>query len=281
MTTTPESDELGIQIQSPRDSAIASPGWASSTCSVRSEDLGYWSFYGRLYGRGTDSRLLKSFKVTQIQAGFPTPIDDRAKEDHDFRHAVFEKVLKGRKFCAPVNLEGADVLEIYTRTGILAMDIADTDPSCLVIGVDESGMPAEYVPPNLRFEICNPEDGDDRTWRQRFRLIIIRQHGVFVKDLSALIRRCYEHLEDKGRIEFQILTLQHQSYSRSQRPVDEGSAIRTYIIIYRMDLPGSGDSSTYKTTFLEYSRRVASAISNTWKGLYPLDPGQRIRNWYF
>ncbi|KAJ9493681.1 hypothetical protein H2202_010843 [Exophiala xenobiotica] len=150
MTTTPESDELGIQIQ-------------------------------QLLARGYSN-----------QAGFPSPIDDRAKEDHDFRHAVFEKVLKGRKFCAPVNLEGADVLEIYTRTGILAMDIADTDPSCSVIGVDESGMQAEYVLPNPRFEICNLEDDDDWTWRQRFRLIIIRQHGVFVKDLSALIRRCYE-----------------------------------------------------------------------------------------
>ena len=70
----------------------------------------------------------------------------KGKADHDFRHAIFEMVLKERKFCAPVNLEGANVLELYTRTGILAMDIADEDPSCLVIGVDESEMQAEIRP---------------------------------------------------------------------------------------------------------------------------------------
>ncbi|KAJ9608568.1 hypothetical protein H2204_015685, partial [Knufia peltigerae] len=207
MTTTPEPDEPPAQIQSPRDSAIASPGWASSTYSVNSEDLGYWWLGNRLYGRG-----------------FPFPIDDRAKEDHDARHAVFKKILKNRNFCAPVSLEGADVLELYTRTGKLAMEIADENPACSVIGVDESQMQVELVPPNLRFEIC--EDDNSWTWRRPFRFIIMRQHGVFVKDLPGLIRRCSEILEDGGWIEFQLLTLSHHSQSEQQVPTGEESKVR-------------------------------------------------------
>ncbi|KIW36533.1 uncharacterized protein PV06_11243 [Exophiala oligosperma] len=210
MATTPEPGEPATQIQSPRDSAIASPGWASSTCSVHSEDLEYWRLGNRLYGRG-----------------FPFPADDRAREDHDARHAVFKKALKDRSFCAPVRLEGADVLELYTRTGILAMEIADKNPACSVIGVDESQMPEAWVPPNLQFEVCNLEDNDDWTWRQRrFRFIIIRQHGVFVKDLPGLIRRCSEILEDGGWIEFQLLTLGHYSQSEQQAPMGKKSKIQ-------------------------------------------------------
>ena len=146
-----------------------------------------WPFIWTWY-KFSSPQVLQDYSA---KAGFPFPIDDEGGADHDFRHAVFEMVLN-KKFCAPVNLEGANVLEIYTRTGILAMDIADEDPSCLVIGVDESEMQAKFVPMNLQFEVCDLEDDDDWTWRQRFRLIIIRQHGVFVKDLPALIRRCYE-----------------------------------------------------------------------------------------
>lgn len=83
------------------------------------------------------------------------------------------------------------MIKIYTRTGILAINIADEIPSCTVIGVDESEIQAEYVPTNLRFEIYDLEE-DDWTWRHRFRLIILRQHGVFVKELPTLIRRCYK-----------------------------------------------------------------------------------------
>ncbi|KIW86683.1 uncharacterized protein Z519_12738 [Cladophialophora bantiana CBS 173.52] len=202
MATTPEIDELELngQIQSPQDSAIGDARWSSSTFSVRPEALGCSELHGRLYGRG-----------------IPFPIDDRARDEHDLQNHLFQEVLK-KLYCAPVNLNGGNVHEMYTRTGIWAIDVGDEDASCSVIGTDESVMQTEWVSPNVEFQICDVEDDGYWTWRTAFRFIFYRGFGGVVKDLPALIHRCHEHLEPGGWLEFQLLALRHDSQQPSPQP---------------------------------------------------------------
>ncbi|KIW10070.1 hypothetical protein PV08_11846 [Exophiala spinifera] len=159
----------------------------------------------------------------KLSSGFPSPIDDGAQDDHLARHLLFQEVLQNRTFCAPVNLENGKVLDLYTRTGKLAVDIADENPSCSVTGVDESLMHDEWVPSNLVFEIADIEN-EDWTWKDRFRLVIYRGPGGFTKNLSRLLRRCFESLEDQGYVEFQLLALDPQSHREGPR--SEESKIR-------------------------------------------------------
>ncbi|EXJ56198.1 uncharacterized protein A1O5_12654 [Cladophialophora psammophila CBS 110553] len=199
MATTPEVDELDLdgQIQSPQDSAIGDLRLSSSTISVRPEALGCSELHGRLYGRG-----------------IPFPIDDRARDDYDLQNHLFQEVLE-KLYHAPVNLNGGNVHEMYTRTGIWAINVGDEDASCSVIGTDESVMQTEWVSPNVEFQICDVEDDGYWTWRTPFRFIFYRGFGGVVKDLPALIRRCHEHLEPGGWLEFQLLALRHDSQQPS------------------------------------------------------------------
>ena len=66
-------------------------------------------------------------------------------------------LLRMKLYLAPLSTTATDfkVLDVCTGTGIWAIDLADEQPSWEVIGVDISPHMPSFVPPNLRFEVCD------------------------------------------------------------------------------------------------------------------------------
>jgi SAM-dependent methyltransferase len=66
---------------------------------------------------------------------------------------MFNLILDGRLYLAPIGENPQRVLDVGTGTGIWAIDFADQHPSAQVIGTDLSPVQPTEVPPNLHFEV--------------------------------------------------------------------------------------------------------------------------------
>lgn len=162
---------------------------ASSTETLNRECLVEELVSGRLYGLRVYSFSCYSGDRL-IPRGGLFPIDERAKDVHDLYHTLFRMVLT-KNYCAPVNLDGSEVLDIYTRTGIWAIQIGEDVESCHVIGNNDCPMQCAVVPPNVNMEVCDINDSQDWNWRHKFRLIFARHLGGVVGDLRFFVNQCY------------------------------------------------------------------------------------------
>lgn len=78
-----------------------------------------------------------------------------------------------------------------TGTGSWAMDFADAHPEAEVIGADLSPVQPWFLPPNLRFEICDLDK--DWSWRSPFDFIYCRSLAFSFADWEPIFQKVYEY----------------------------------------------------------------------------------------
>ena len=85
-------------------------------------------------------------------------------------------------------------------TGIWAIEMGDMFPSAEIIGTDLSPGQAQWVPPNVRFEIDDARE--DWTFpKDHFDFIHVRTLAGSIQDWPAFIKQCYDHLKPGGTLE--------------------------------------------------------------------------------
>ena len=101
------------------------------------------------------------------------PNDDREQDREDLKHAMYLKLFNKTLHFAPINTEGANVIDLGTGTGklventkvfelmnflgIWAIDFADMYEGASVMGIDLSPIQTNWVPPNLKFMVDDAE----------------------------------------------------------------------------------------------------------------------------
>uniref|UniRef100_A0A4E9EH12 Carboxylic ester hydrolase n=1 Tax=Gibberella zeae TaxID=5518 RepID=A0A4E9EH12_GIBZA len=127
------------------------------------------------------------------------PNDDEEQDRLDMVHHVFTRLINDRLFTAPIDPEGARVLDIGTGTGLWAIQFGDKHPSAVVIGNDLSPIQPDWVPPNVRFII----DDVEADWVDPvpYDYIHCKYMAGSIKDWPRLIKQAYASLKPGGWIE--------------------------------------------------------------------------------
>ncbi|EFX00233.1 tam domain protein [Grosmannia clavigera kw1407] len=171
---------------------------------------------GETAGDGTTTR-----PTTHRGRLYVLPNDETEQNRDDMKHAVSLLVMRGQPFYAPVHerlVEGGDVYDLGTGTGIWAIELADKYPRSIVNGVDLSPIQPNYVPSNVFFAVDDFED-DWASPPDAFDFVHMRHSLFAVEDRPALLRRIFRHLRPGGFVEFQELLTAAQS--------DDGSLTET------------------------------------------------------
>ncbi|OBR15657.1 TAM domain methyltransferase [Colletotrichum higginsianum IMI 349063] len=114
-------------------------------------------------------------------------------KDGNFQHDIFLYTIDDKLGLAPPCAEDAKVgrvLDVGTGTGSWAMDFGDLHPEAEVIGVDLSPARAEFVPPNVRFEVDDLEE--EWTYSLPFEYIHSRFMTASINNWKEYIQKCYK-----------------------------------------------------------------------------------------
>ncbi|OLN86445.1 Phosphomethylethanolamine N-methyltransferase 2 [Colletotrichum chlorophyti] len=170
------------------DSALGEDN-ASSTASITSTILQYRKIHGR------------TFHGEVGNAQYWGSNDEPQNEAWDINHHLLTLSMGDKLHLAPLDKSKLrKALDIGTGTGIWAIDFADENPDCEVIGTDISPIQPTWVPPNLKFEI------DDCTceWTfepESFDYVHIRFLVGSIRDWPALFKQAYRALKPGGYLE--------------------------------------------------------------------------------
>ncbi|GKT41993.1 putative methyltransferase tdiE [Colletotrichum spaethianum] len=125
-------------------------------------------------------------------------------KDGNFQHDIFVYTVDDRLGLAPPCNEDAKVgrvLDVGTGTGSWAIDFGDLHPEAEVIGVDLSPVRADFVPPNVRFEV---DDVDEEwTYSLPFEYIHSRFMTASIGNWKEYIKKCFDNLTPGGYLELQ------------------------------------------------------------------------------
>ena len=80
------------------------------------------------------------------------------------------------------------------------MDMGDKYPSAEIIGIDLSPTQADWVPPNVYFEVDDMEE--PWTYSQKFDFIHAKWLVGSVRDFPKLMRETYDNLNPGGWCEY-------------------------------------------------------------------------------
>ncbi|KAK0381563.1 TAM domain methyltransferase [Colletotrichum limetticola] len=172
---------------------------ASSTTSLSASILEYRVENGRTYHRYKDGKYVM-------------PNDETEWERLDFQHEITVYTLDGRLGVAPPNDVGSKVgrvLDLGCGTGSWAMDFGDLHPESEVYGVDLTPVRADFVPPNVKFEVDDLEE--DWTYTQPFDYIHSRFMSAAIDDWDKYIKQCYDNLAPGGYLELHEAELMAKS----------------------------------------------------------------------
>ena len=121
-------------------------------------------------------------------------------------------MLHGALYIAPIPPNPQRILDFGTRTGIWALDIADSHPAAEVIGTDLSPIQPSWVPPNCRFIV---DDVEDEWVCSNFDFVHGRGMAGSIKNWDLLYARVLEHLKPGGYLEMQ----EYETWIRSDDDV--------------------------------------------------------------
>jgi SAM-dependent methyltransferase len=181
-------NELEPDSASDTDSAFDANSSAST--SLASSILNYEYSNGRRY-HGYRS------------GAYVLPNDEQEQDRLDLLHHIFTLILGGKLYDAPIHPPPQRVLDIGTGTGIWAIDFADENPGCEVVGTDLSPIQPTWVPTNLKFYIDDAESEWVYGTDEHFDFIHVRTLSGAIGDWDKLTRQCYDHLQPGGWLEFQ------------------------------------------------------------------------------
>ncbi|RDW72724.1 class I SAM-dependent methyltransferase [Aspergillus mulundensis] len=169
------------------------------TDSVFSDD--YNSELTSLRSSIVDYRYENGRRYHAYRAGsYWGPNDEKAQDHLDFGHHVYNLVLGGHLYLAPIPTDVQKVLDVGTGTGIWAMEFADLHPSSTVVGTDLSPIQPTWVPPNVQFEVDDCTDewlyGDDA-----FDFVHVRGLYGCVSNWDVFYKQALRSLKPGGWIE--------------------------------------------------------------------------------
>ncbi|OLN88703.1 hypothetical protein CCHL11_01689 [Colletotrichum chlorophyti] len=150
---------------------------ASSSTSISSSILDYRIENGRTYHRYKDGNL---------------------------QHEIFVYTLNDELGLAPPcrkNVKVGRVLDVGTGTGSWAMDFGDLHPESEVLGVDLSPPRADFVPPNVKFEVDDIEE--EWLYSRPFEYIHSRFMTASISNWKEYLVRCFDNLIPGGYLELQ------------------------------------------------------------------------------
>lgn len=134
------------------------------------------------------------------QGTYLLPNDAEEQSRLDIQHKTITTLLGGKLALAPI--EPKNVLDVATGTGIWAIEFARQYPKSNVIGSDLSLIQPKDVVHNCSF-VKEDAENDEWTYNQTFDYIHFRLLFTCFNDLSAVLRKTYNHLESGGWVEFQ------------------------------------------------------------------------------
>ncbi|KAH7065633.1 S-adenosyl-L-methionine-dependent methyltransferase [Macrophomina phaseolina] len=183
-------EELQVDSSGDGDSTFGEyPDSSSTTTSLASSVTNYRYEYGRRYHAIEDGR-------------YSLPNDDEEVDRLNLQHRVWDIVLNGKLYLAPLNIDLVhEVIDIGCGTGAWCIDFADAHPNTHVIGIDLSPIQPHDVPVNCEFLI---DDADTNwTFGQRFDYIHTRSVLLGIKNWDKLIEQCFASLRPGGWVELQ------------------------------------------------------------------------------
>lgn len=131
------------------------------------------------------------------------PNDEQEQDRLDLLHHIFNMILNGKLYDAPIGPSPRRALDIGTGTGIWAIDFADEHPGCDVLGTDLSPIQPTWVPPNAKFYIDDAESDWVYSPDEHFDYIHVRTLSGGITDWDRLIQQCYANLHPGAWLEFQ------------------------------------------------------------------------------
>ncbi|OCL11725.1 S-adenosyl-L-methionine-dependent methyltransferase [Glonium stellatum] len=156
------------------------------------------SLHSSLYeGVSENGRRYHKYK----EGKYVLPSDDAESDRLDLQHQLFLMTTDYKLSLAPIGPHVRHALDIGTGTGIWAMDFAQENPDCEVIGVDLSPTQPSFVPTNCQFEIDDVEE--PWTWGHKFDYIHARMMTASFKDWQRFFEQCYQNLTPGGWLEMQ------------------------------------------------------------------------------
>lgn len=131
------------------------------------------------------------------------PEDEREQERLDMQHQMLLDLFGQKLILAPMQRKPLHALDLGTGTGIWAIEYADENPECQVLGIDLSPIQPAFVPPNCKFEVDDWES--EWTFKQKFDIIHARMMVGSMADPQGLLKKAFDSTAPGGWFEFQDL----------------------------------------------------------------------------
>lgn len=161
------------------------------------------------YTQSLRSSLLQSVKENgrsyhkYRDGAYILPEDEREQERLDMQHQMLLTLFDQKLILAPLQREPLHALDLGTGTGIWAIEYADENPGCQVLGIDLSPIQPAFVPPNCKFEVDDWEL--EWTFKQKFDVVHGRMMVTSMADPQGLFRKAYDSMAPGGWFELQDL----------------------------------------------------------------------------
>lgn len=193
----------------PTDDGYETDSLASASTSLASSVRNYAFENGRRY-----------HKFREGSYNFPN--DDSEQDREDMKHAMMVNLLGGKLHFAPIDegpkgMNGKQVLDMGTGTGIWAIEMGDLYPGANILGVDLSPIQPEWVPPNVKFMV----DDVESPWLKPldyFDYVHARHTVMAIRNWPLLMSRVLDHLKPGGWFELQEIHHYPQCHDGSMPP---------------------------------------------------------------